>query len=80
MTGRGDKFIKVGFWSQLILLFLVDWGSILAFMRYEVPWYHYLGFILVNGVLLYATYVMWVWLKPQSAPDIAFGPPTHKEE
>ena len=79
MTGRGDKFIKAGFWSQLILLALVDWGSILAFMRYDVAWYHYIGFTVVNAVLLYATYVMWVWLKPQKTPRIPIGAPQLEE-
>lgn len=73
MTGRGDKFIKAGFWSQLILLFLVDWGSILAFIRHETPWYHYLGFALVNLVLLGSTWVMWKWLKPQKTGRIPGG-------
>jgi hypothetical protein len=68
MTGRGDKFIKLGFWSQLVLLFLVDWGSLLAFAKYEVGWYHYVGFTVVNGLLLWATWVMWGWLKPQRTP------------
>ena len=65
MTGRGDKFIKLGFWSQLVLLILVDWGSILAFARHDVVWYHYVGFAVVNVVLLWATWLMWAWLKPQ---------------
>jgi len=73
VESRGDKFIKLGFWSQLILLALVDWGSILAFMRYDVGWYHYLGFALVNGVLLWLTWVMWKWLKPQTSSRT--GPP-----
>jgi len=67
---RGDTFIKIGFWSQLILLALVDWGSILAFSRGGVAWYHYLGFALVNGGLLWLTWVMWKWLKPQKAPPL----------
>ena len=33
----GDSFIKLGFWSQLVLLALVDWGSIRAFMNEPVP-------------------------------------------
>ncbi len=79
MTGRGDKFIKAGFWSQLILLVLVDWGSLLAFARYDVAWYHYLGFITVNVGLLYATYVMWGWLKPQRTPQVSIGAPSVEE-
>ena len=62
----GDGFIKLGFWSQLALLVLVDWGT-LAAMQAEphVPWYHYVGFVLVNMVLLGATWKMWTWLAPR---------------
>ena len=71
---RGDKFIKLGFWSQLILLVLVDWGSILAFTRMDVAWYHYIGFAVVNIVLLWLTWVMWKWLKPQQEPRFGRAP------
>jgi len=67
---RGDDFIKLGFWSQLILLALIDWGTIIAFASDPVvPWYHYAGFGLVNLILLWATWVMWVWLKPQRSKE-----------
>jgi hypothetical protein len=69
VTGRGDKFIKLGFWSQLILLILVDWGSIQAFATQDVAWYHYVGFIVVNVILLWMTWLMWVWLKPQKTTE-----------
>jgi cytochrome b len=72
MKGRGDKFIKLGFWSQLILLFLVDWGSIAAFAKLDVPWYHYVGFAVINVVLLWSTWLMWGWLKPQKTPTSGF--------
>lgn len=74
MTGRGDRFIKLGFWSQLIFLILVDWGSLLSFAKGEVPWYHYAGFTVVNVLMLWATWVMWGWLKPQKAErlDVAW--------
>ncbi|MDP6946767.1 MAG: hypothetical protein QF464_21635 [Myxococcota bacterium] len=65
-----DGFIKLGFWSQLILLFLVDMGTIVAFMKGPVPWYHYVGFCVVNAVLLYMTYKMWGWLRHQRTADI----------
>ena len=61
----GDAVIKAGFWSQLVLLFLVDWGTLAAFARHDVPWYHYAGFALVNGVLLGATALLWRWLSVQ---------------
>ena len=67
---NGDTFIKAGFWSQLVLLFLVDWGSILAFMKGPVPWYHYVGFCVVNVVLLGITWKTWGWLRHQRTEDI----------
>ena len=62
-----DRVIKTGFWTQLVLLALVDWGTIHAFSRNEVPWYHYLGFGLVNVVLIALTVVMWRWLRGQKS-------------
>ena len=73
MTGRGDRFIKLGFWSQLVFLVLVDWGSLMAFAKQPVAWYHYVGFAIVNVLLLWATWVMWGWLKPQRAARLRFG-------
>jgi len=65
-----DRFIKWGFWSQLILLVLVDIGSLKAFMTQpDIPWYHYVGFGIVNVVLLGMTAYMWRWLKPQKSDD-----------
>ena len=62
----GDKFIKWGFWCQLILLAIIDWGSISAFINQEVAWYHYIGFALVNIVLLGLTWVLWGWMRDKS--------------
>ena len=55
----GDDFIKLGFWAQLVILVLVDWGSILAFLNEPTPWYHYVGFTVVNVVLLGITWKTW---------------------
>ena len=60
-----DGLIKAGFWTQLVLLALMDWASISAFMTQDVAWYHYAGFVVVNTVLLALTAIMWKWLKPQ---------------
>ena len=68
-----DGFIKLGFWSQLILLVLVDWGTLVAFSRGAGSTLHYVGFGLVNAVLLFATWMCWRWLKPQKSPH---EPPT----
>ncbi len=57
-----DKFIATGFWSQLILLILVDWGSLASFMRGDGAWYHYIAFVVVNVVLLTATWKVWGWM------------------
>ena len=56
------KFIATGFWSQLILLILVDWGSLASFMRGDGAWYHYIAFVVVNVVLLTATWKVWGWM------------------
>ena len=65
----GDSFIKLGFWSQLVLLGLVDWGTVYAFSTQNVAWYHYLGFVVVNAILLFATFKMWPWLRQQRSSD-----------
>lgn len=71
MRLTGDSFIKLGFWSQLVLLGLVDWGTLVAFSHAdEVPTVHYVGFALVNIMLLSATAVMWRWLKPARSPHL----------
>jgi hypothetical protein len=69
MTGEG--FRKLGFWLQLVLLGLVDWGTVVAFSRHEVPAIHYVGFGLVNAGLLGATIVVWRWLPSKSPKEIA---------
>ena len=66
-----DGFIKTGFWSQVALLALVDWGALLVFMRTpHVPWYHWIGFISMNVILLYSTWVMWKWMRPLKSKPI----------
>jgi hypothetical protein len=65
-----DVFIKLGFWCQLVLLFLVDWGTLVSFTKGPVPWYHYVGFCVVNATLLYITYKTWGWLRHQRTSDI----------
>ena len=59
----GDRFILAGFWSQLVLLFLVDWGTLVAFRKGLLPWYHQVGFVVVNVVLLSLTAYAWRVLK-----------------
>lgn len=59
-----DRFIKAGFWSQLVLLALIDWASLESLLRGDMPWYHVVGFVVVNVVLLGLTGYMWRWLKP----------------
>ena len=75
-----DGFIKTGFWAQVSLLFLVDWGSLYVFFKTEhVPWYHWVGFTLMNVILIYSTFVMWRWLKPQKSKPMITptgGPPS----
>ena len=73
-----DGFIKAGFWSQVSLLFLVDWAALYVFHHTEdMPWYHWVGFTVMNVILIYATWVMWKWLAPQqSRPMITPRPAT----
>ncbi len=70
-----DTWIRIGFWSQLVLLFLVDWGTVLAFSRMEVAFGHYLGFAVVNVILLSLAWHMWGWLKTKRS-----GPPKWVEK
>ena len=70
---NNDQFIKLGFWSQLILLVLVDWGSLASFAKETPPWYHYVGFAVVNIVLILSTAWMWKWLHPQRTEDPRAG-------
>lgn len=62
MTGEG--FRKSGFWSQLVLLILVDAATVNAFFKQQVAWYHYVGFVVVNVVLIWLTVIVWRWLRP----------------
>ncbi len=64
-----DDFIKLGFWSQLVFLALVDWGTVHAFLREPTPWYHWLAFGVLNLALLFATWKIWAWLKHERTPD-----------
>ena len=60
--------IKAGFWTQLILLGLVDWGSLQAFASRDVVHpIHYLGFALVNAILLGLTAMMWRWMRDKKS-------------
>lgn len=58
-----DVLIQAGFWSQLLLLFFVDWGTLASFRRGGVSVIHVVGFAAVNGVLLTATALTWRWLR-----------------
>ena len=67
----GDDFIKLGFWSQLVLLFLVDWGTLVAFDKADhVPLWQWASFITANLILLTATWYLWKWLKPARGRDV----------
>ena len=66
----GEGFRKAGFWSQLVLLGLIDWASVYGFLREDVPAYHYVGFVIMNVALLALTVVMWRWLRAQRSPPL----------
>jgi len=61
----GDSFMKLGFWSQLVLLALVDWATLTAFFEHGAAGYHYVAFAAVNIVLLWLTAIVWRWLRVQ---------------
>ena len=75
MTGEG--FRKSGFWSQLVLLILVDSASVNAFLKQQVAWYHYVGFVVVNVVLIWLTVIVWRWLRPLKRPTLYDSPNHH---
>lgn len=58
----------MGFWSQVVLLGLLDTASLMSFARERPPWYHLVGFAAVNIVLLLATALMWQWMRQHAAP------------
>jgi hypothetical protein len=62
-----DKLIRVGFFAQILLLILLDWASLSAFRKEGVPWYHVVGFAVVNIVLIFAAALMWNWMKGRSS-------------
>ena len=57
----GESFRKAGFWVQLLLLGLVDWATVLAFIKQDVAWYHYMGFVVVNFLVDF----LYSWLDPR---------------
>ena len=61
MTGEG--FRMAGFWAQPLLLGLIDAATIAGFVRDGAPVYHYVGFTVVNVVLIALTFVIWRWLR-----------------
>lgn len=64
---NGDTVIRWGFWSQLVFLGMVDWGTIVAMQKGEVAGVHYVGLAVVNVVLLYLAFLMWRWLREQKS-------------
>ena len=74
-----DRFIAWGFWSQLVLLALVDWGTLSSFSRGEGSWIHYVGFAVVNAVLLALTYLVWRWMRQRVHDIEASEPERHTE-
>ncbi len=67
---NADVVIKTGFWMQLVLLALIDLGTLNAFAAETVPWYHYVGFVTVNVVLLALSAVVWRWLRDERSPQV----------
>lgn len=61
------RFVEAGFWSQLVLLGLVDYGSVKAMLSGGATPAVVAGLVLVNGVLLFAAAVMLRWMRRQGA-------------
>lgn len=60
-----DVMIQLGFWTQLVLLVLVNWGSLAAFARHGAPWYHVVGIVVVDASLLFASVVTFRFIMRQ---------------
>jgi hypothetical protein len=54
---------QAGFFSQLVFLALVDWGSLVAFRKEGAAWYHYAALAVLNAILLVAAYFVNRWLR-----------------
>lgn len=63
-----DVMIQLGFWTQLVLLALVNWGSLTAFARHGAPWYHVVGIVVVDASLLLASVVTFRFIMRQGGP------------
>ncbi len=64
----GDWVRRMGFFSQLVFLLLVDWGSLHAFERDGAAWFHYAALIALNVVLLAAAFFVYRWLRTVREP------------
>jgi len=82
--------IQLGFWSQIVLLGLVDWGTLYwwnkdwsprgsdpsVVVTHGIPWYHVVGLVVMNVVLLTSAAFTWRYLSRQRfhatpPPDLA---------
>lgn len=59
------RFVEAGFWSQLVLLGLVDWASISAMQSQGGTVGLWAGLLALNAVLLLVAFVMLRWMRRQ---------------
>lgn len=64
-----DGVIKAGFFIQIMLLALVDVGTLYALAEQPSGWPHLFGLLAVNAVLLPIAAVVWRWLRLQARSE-----------
>lgn len=64
-----DWVIKAGFLIQIVLLVLVDIGTLYALAQAPSRWPHLIGLIVVNAVLVPIAALVWRWLRVQAKSD-----------
>lgn len=64
-----DGVIKAGFLVHLVMLALVDFGTLYAIQQSPSHWPHLVGLALVNLVLLPIAALVWRWLRLQARHD-----------
>lgn len=70
-----EGLMKCGFWLQLVLLGLVDLGTLYALAQGDGGPAHVLAFAVVNVGLVYAMAKIWAWLAKAPPPTLSFSAP-----
>lgn len=64
-----DSVIKAGFLVQVVMLVLVDFGTLYAIQQSPSQWPHVIGLVVVNAVLLPIAALVWRWLRLQARSE-----------